>query len=102
MYLLEIDMKQKEWTDIPPDVHEAIRHARWWLLRVAERLSDDAYADEGNRSGLAMDCDFQADLLDELLDSYGLPSRYSPPWFDDPETEAETIERKLLERRKKR
>lgn len=93
---------EKRWTDIPPDVHEAIRHARWWLLRVAERITDEMYDVPGNREGMAMDCDNQADLLDELLGCYGLPSQYAPPWFDDPETEAEAIERKFLERRRKR
>ncbi len=95
-------MEQKKWTDIPQDVHEAIRHARWWLLRVAERITADTYDGPGSRDGMAMDCDNQADVLDELLRSYGLPSQYSPPWFDDPETEAEAIERKLLERRRRR
>ena len=95
-------MSQKVWTDIPPDVHEAIRHARWWLIRIAEMLCDEVYADEGNRVGLAMDCDNQADILDELLGSYGLPSKYAPPWLEEPEIEQELIERMLLRTRRRK
>ncbi len=89
----------KNWTDIPPDVHEAIRHARWWLLRVAERITDDDYADKHNRLGMALDCENEAARLDELLGQYGLPSAYTPSWLDDPETKTELIERELLKRR---
>ena len=94
-------MKQKEWTDIPPDVHEAIRRAIWWLNLVAVRVTDEIYESEDNREGLALDCSFEADALDFLLCEYGLPSRYTPPWLDEPETEAEAIERELRKEHRK-
>ncbi len=89
-------MQGKKWTDIPPDVHEAIRHARWWLFRVAESIKKDEYADELNRIGLALDCDFEAGNLDDLLSDYGLPSEYQPGWLNDPETMLEATERFMM------
>lgn len=92
---MEIGMTKREWTDIPADVHEALRKVKWFLELVGRRLNDEAYADEGNRAGLAIDCSFVADDIDYLLRDYGLPSRWYPHWFLEPETEAEAIERKL-------
>jgi hypothetical protein len=92
-------MKQKDWKEIPPDVHEAIRQARWWLLLFAERITDEIYANELNRHGMAIDCAWEADNLDLILAEYGLPSQYTRPWLDEPETEAEIIESQLMKRR---
>lgn len=58
---MEIGMTKREWTDIPADVHEALRKVKWFLELVGRRLNDEAYADEGNRAGLAIDCSFVAD-----------------------------------------
>ena len=83
---------KKEWTDIRWDVHEAIRNARWFLSWVAEQLTDEIFADEMNRQGMASICGAEADLLDGLLDDYGLPAKNQTPWIGTPETEAEAIQ----------
>ena len=61
-------------------------------------IGEEAYADAWNRDGLAIDCGAVADKIDSLLCEYGLPSRWDPRWFLEPETEAEAIERELLKR----
>ncbi len=91
-------MCKKEWTDIPPDVHEELRKIKWFIESVARCLGEEAYADAWNRDGLAIDCGAVADKIDSLLCEYGLPSRWDPRWFLEPETEAEAIERELLKR----
>lgn len=87
-------MKQKDWTDIPRDVHEAIRRVRRFLVCVGTTIQDEAYAEELARLGVAIDCDNEVEMLDALLARYGLPSDLLPP-LDDSETEAEAIERRL-------
>ena len=94
--------KQGEPSDIPNDVHEAIRHAIWFLDLVARRLTDVIYDDEFNRMGMALDCSFEADRLDFLLGSYGLPSDNQMPRLDEPETEDEIIERVFMKHRRKK
>jgi hypothetical protein len=95
---MEVGMKNREWTDIPPDVHEKLREIKRFLEHVACRLTDKMYACEGNREGMAMDCGFEANSIDFLLMDYGLPSRWDPDWVWEPETEEEAIERKLLKK----
>jgi transcriptional regulator with AAA-type ATPase domain len=92
---METIMRNKEWTDIPPDVHELLRNAKWHLETFARWLPKETYACEGNRVGMAMNLENVADQIDYLLCEYGLPSRWDPMWLTEPETEAEEIERKL-------
>jgi hypothetical protein len=93
---MEMSMCKKEWTDIPPDVHDLLRSTKWHLDLFARRLCDEAYACEGNRAGMALNFSFLADDIDSLLCDYGLPSKFEPRWLIEPETETEEIERKLL------
>ena len=88
-------MSKKEWAAIPPDVHEVLRQAKWFIEHVSVLLGDEAYSHEWNRAGLAIDCSVEADKIAELLSAYGLPSSWEPCWLTDPETDAEMIERKL-------
>jgi hypothetical protein len=93
---------KKEWTDIPQDVHEAIRRVRRFLRFLAWRLSDDEYmAGEMASTVLAMYCDNEADWLDELLADYELPSASLPP-LDYEESEPERIERMLRRNHKRK
>lgn len=92
---------EKNWTDIPQDVHEAIRRTRRFLRLMAWRLSDRGYmSDEDTCWIMAMDVDHEADHLDELLATYELPSD-SLPMLDYEETDAERIER-ILRRQHRR
>ena len=92
---MEMIMRKKDWTDIPPDVHVLLRNAKWYLENFARRLPDEAYSSAGNRAGMAMNLENVADQIDQLLCDYGLPSRWDPTWLTEPETETEEIERKL-------
>ena len=74
-------MCKKEWTDIPPDVHDLLRSTKWYLDLFARRLCDEAYACEGNRAGMSMDFGFLADEIYSLLCYYGLPIKLEPPWL---------------------
>lgn len=91
-------MKKKEWTDIPPDVHEGIRRARRFLLLLAWDLSKvECTDDTGRLTHLAMHCDNEAEWLDDLLARYQLPSEVLPPLNYD-ETEEERLEWQLSRR----
>lgn len=91
-------MKKKEWTDIPPDVHEGIRRARRFLQFLAWKLSAIERTDDNwCLIGLAMHCDNEAEWLDSLLADYELPSELLPPLYYD-ESEEERLERRLSRR----
>lgn len=89
---------EKTGDDIPQDVFDLLRSTKYHLDHCARWLCDEAYADEWNREGMAMDLGFMASAIDSLLCDYNLPSHYEPFWLTDPETEAEEIERKLLKK----
>ncbi len=82
-------MEKKKWTDIPQDVHEAIRHVRRFLRLMAWDLSDREFMSDDLRCWiLATHADNEADNLDALLAEYELPSDFLPP-LDYEESEPE-------------
>ena len=92
-------VKQKQWTDIPQDVHEAIRRVRRFLRLMAWDLSDREFMSDDMRCWiLATHADNEADHLDALLAEYELPSDLPELGYE--ESEPERIERLL--RRKHR
>ena len=85
-------MKQKQWTDIPQDVHESIRRVRRFLRLMAWDLSDKEFMSDDMRCWiLAIHTDNEADQLDALLAEYELPSELPELGYE--ETEPERIER---------
>ena len=92
-------VKNKQWTDIPQDVHEAIRRVRRFLRLMAWDLSDREFISDDMRCWiLATHADNEADHLDELLAEYELPADLPELGYE--ESEPERIERLL--RRKHR
>lgn len=100
--LFGVDDMTKEWTDIPPDVHEAIRRVRRFLRLVAWHLSDPEFmADDDACWILAMYADNEGECLDDMLDEYELPSGSLPP-LNYQTTDAERIEQRLRAGRRRR
>ena len=91
-------MRTKEWTDIPTDVVESIRKAVWFYRLIARNVVNDCYDDWWNREGLSLDLDNAADHLEMVLEEYGYPGRHELLLLNEPESEAEAVERKLLKK----
>jgi hypothetical protein len=72
---------EKNSTEIPPNVIEAIRSAVWVLRNAAGRLEDKIYADPQNRCGMSIDLENASENLEFVLQSYGLPGRVAPAWL---------------------
>lgn len=62
---------------VPYEIVETLLRARQQLLDVATRCADPMYEDELNRSGMASDCAYVAEHIDDLIERWRIPvARY--------------------------
>jgi hypothetical protein len=66
--------------ELPADVVDALRRARNQNWCMAQRITDEIYAYESNREGMALDCSFQADYFQYLLEKYNYAIG-DPPFY---------------------
>jgi hypothetical protein len=73
-------VKDEAPPELPADVVDALRSARNQNWCMARRITDEIYAYESNREGMALDCSFQADYFQYLLEQYNYAIG-DPPFY---------------------